>query len=90
MQDRLLNAYLTGTVDEGVYQTKSNELKGEAARVEEAIGTLAELSPERRELALAVFDWSQRAKDFWQGSTGAAQRRILNAVYLNRTRSDVL
>ncbi|MCO6454796.1 MAG: recombinase family protein [Pirellulaceae bacterium] len=89
MQDRLLNAYLAGTVDEATYQTKSNELKGEAARVEEAMGGLGDLSPARRELAVAVFDWSQRATDFWQGSTDAAQRRILNAVYLNRTLSDV-
>lgn len=89
MQDRLLNAYLAGTVDEATYQTKSNELKGEAARVEEAMGGLGELSPARRELTVAVFDWSQRATDFWQGSTDAAQRRIFNAVYLNRTLSDV-
>ncbi len=89
MQDRLLNAYLAGTVDEATYQTKSNELKGEAAPVEEAIGGLGDLSPARRELAVAVFDWSQRATDFWQRSTDAAQRRILNAVYLNRTLSDV-
>jgi site-specific DNA recombinase len=89
MQDRLLNAYLASTVDEAVYQTKSLELKTEAARVEEAMGSLGDFSPARRELAVAVFDWMQKATDFWQGSTDAAQRRVLNAVYLNRTLSDV-
>jgi hypothetical protein len=30
MQDRLLNAYLAGTVEEVVYKAKSNELKSDA------------------------------------------------------------
>ena len=31
-QDRLLNAYLVGTIEEVVYKAKSNELKAEAAK----------------------------------------------------------
>ena len=53
------------------------------------MSTLGDLSPARRELAVAVIDWMQRAADLWQRSTDAAQRRILNAVSLNRTLSDV-
>ena len=36
MQDRLLNAYLTSTVEEAVYKAKSNDLKSEAAKTDEA------------------------------------------------------
>ena len=58
MQDRLLNAYLAGTVEEGVFRAKSNELKAEAARADEALAQLGDVAPARGETALALFDWS--------------------------------
>ena len=57
MQDRLLNAYLAGTVDEVVYKAKSNELKSEAAKTDESLAQLGDVGPARGETALALFDW---------------------------------
>jgi hypothetical protein len=50
MEDRLLNAYLAGTVDEAVYTAKAAELKAEAARADEALArSPLRLDPERRQ-----------------------------------------
>jgi hypothetical protein len=85
MQDRLLNAYLAGTVEEVVYKAKCNELTGEAAKTDEALAKLGDAAPGRGETAMALFDWTQRAADHWRGSNNAVRRQILDAVCLNRT-----
>jgi len=89
MQDRLLNAYLAGTVDEATFKAKSNELKAETAKTDEALALLGDVAPTRVESALALFDWSQRGADIWRGSNNAVGREILDAVCLNRTLGDV-
>jgi site-specific DNA recombinase len=89
MQDRLLNAYLAGMVEELVFKGKSNELKGEAAKTDEALTVLADSGAARGETALTLFDWSQRAGEIWRGSNNALRREILDSVCLNRTLSDV-
>jgi hypothetical protein len=89
MQDRLLNAYLAGTVEEDVFNAKSNELKAEAAKAGEALAQMGDAAPGRGETALALFDWSQRAADLWRGSNNSLRREILDSVCLNRTLSDV-
>jgi len=85
MQDRLLNAYLAGTVEEVVYKAKTNELKAEEARNEEALAQLGDVDPARAETALAIFDWTQNAAEIWRGSNNRVRREILDAVCLNRT-----
>jgi len=80
MQDRLLNAYLAGTVEEVVFIAKSNELKAEAAKTDESLALLADSGPARGETALTLFDWSQRAADLWRGSNNALRREILDSV----------
>jgi len=62
MKDRLLNAYLAGTVEEVVYQAKSNDFKAEAAKVDE---TLAQLGDPTR----------LGRKRPWHSSTGHRTRR---------------
>ena len=89
MQDRLLNAYLAGTVEEAVYKAKSNELKAQAATTDEALAQLGDVDPGRGETALALFDWTQRAADVWLGSNNRVRREILDSVCLNRSLSDV-
>jgi site-specific DNA recombinase len=89
MQDRLLNAYLAGTVEEAVYKAKTSELKVETLRTDEASGQLGDASRTPGETAVALFDWTQRAAEAWRGSNTAVRREILNAVCLNRTLSDV-
>jgi hypothetical protein len=89
MQDRLLNAYLVGTVEEVVFKAKSNELKVDAAKAEEALAHLGDVTPARVETALALLDWSQRGAKTWGGSNNALRREILDCVRLNRTLGDV-
>ncbi len=89
MQDRLLNAYLAGTIEESIYKAKSNELKSEAAKTDEVLGKLGDVDPARGELAVTLFDWTQRAADVWRGSNNALRREILDAVCLNRCLNDV-
>ncbi|MCX7424663.1 MAG: recombinase family protein [Planctomycetia bacterium] len=89
MQDRLLNAYLAGTVEEVVFKAKSNELKAEMSRTDEAFTQLGDTGSAPAETALALFDWTQRAADVWRGSNNALRREILNCVCLNRTLGDL-
>jgi site-specific DNA recombinase len=89
MQDRLLNAYLAGTIEEVVFSAKSNELKAEAAKADESLALLADSGTARGDTALSIFDWSQRAADLWRGSNNALRREILDSVCLNRTLTDV-
>ncbi len=89
MQDRLLNAYLAGTVDEVVYRAKADDLRSEMKAVEESLERLGQHDPGRTTTALAVFDFSQRAVEIWRGSNNAVRREILDAVCLNRLLSDV-
>ena len=89
MQDRLLNAYLAGTVEEVVYKSKSNEFKSEAAKTDESLAQLGDVDPACGEKALALFDWTQKAAETWLGSNNAIRREILDSVCLNRTLGDV-
>ncbi|WP_145376706.1 recombinase family protein [Symmachiella dynata] len=89
MQDRLLNAYLAGTIDEEAYKAKSNELKAETASADESLDKLGDVDPARGELAVTLFDWTQKAAEIWRGSNNTVRRDILDAVCLNRVVSDV-
>lgn len=87
MQDRLLNAYLAGTLDESVFNIKSAELRREAEDVERQLDEAA-FDPANAELALQVFDFSQNLVNIWRGSNFSVRREILNCVSLNRTLDD--
>ena len=90
MQDRLLNAYLAGTVEEVVYKAKSTELKAEAAKADETLAQLGDVDPARAEIGPGALRLDAKRR----GNRGAVQtiavrREILDAVCLNRTLSDV-
>ncbi|MEX2170019.1 MAG: recombinase family protein [Pirellulales bacterium] len=89
MQDRLLNAYLAGSIQEPVYQSKSNEFKAEVATVGETLANLGDVDPACGATALALFDFTQKAADFWRGSNITVKREILDLICLNRALSDV-
>lgn len=89
MQDRLLNAFLIGSIDEDIYNAKCNELRGEIAKVNDASERLGPLDARTVDLALGVFDWCQNAEEHWRRSNSTTQRQILDSVSLNRTISDV-
>ena len=89
MHDRLLNTYLAGTIDEPTFKAKSAELKSESLRIDEALQKAGAGDAERNQRALALFDWSQKAAEVWQGSNNTVRRRLLDAVCLNRALTDV-
>ncbi len=88
MQNRLLNAYLGGMVDEAAYVAKSNELKGELARLDEN-ATQTNVGVVDADLAVRLFDWTQNVAQIWRGSNTAARREILDSICLNRTLGDL-
>ena len=89
MKDRLVNAYLTGTIEEGTFQSKTAELKREAEDVERHLDEAGKADSSRGETALSVFDFSQNLVDIWRGSNFAGRREILECVSSNRALSDV-
>ena len=89
MQERLLNGYLSGLVDEAVFQTKSSELKREAEDVERQMDEAGNFDPNRGQLALSVFDFSQSLANRWHGSNFAVRRAILECVSSIRLVGDV-
>ena len=89
MKDRLLNAYLAGSIDEGTFQSKTTDLGGQLREVEMSLQRCGEIHDPRGDKALAVFDWSQKAIEVWSCSKIAEKREILEAVSLNRMLSDV-
>jgi site-specific DNA recombinase len=89
MQNRLLNAYLVGTVEESAFKAKSNELTAEGTRADESLAKLGEVDPTQGEAAMALFDWTQKAAETWQRSNNLVRREILDSVCLNRTLGDV-
>ena len=89
MQDRLLNGYLAGVIEEPAFQTKSADLKRELGEVEESLERAGAYDPDAPARALALFDFSQNLVNVWRGSNSAVKRNILDCVSLNRTLSDV-
>lgn len=89
MQERLLNSYLAGNIDEETFQSKSAQLKLEADEVERRLDEAHEYDPSYGETAVKVFDFSQNLVPLWRGSNRAQKRAMLQAVSLNRTLSDV-
>ena len=89
MQDRLLNGYLAGTIDEPTFQLKSADLKSQLEDVERQLDEADGFDPAFGQAALAVFDFSQNLVDIWRGSNSAQKRQLLEVVSLNRHVSDV-
>ena len=89
MQDRLLNGYLAGTIDEPTFQMKSADLKSQLEDVECQLDEADQFDPAFGQTALAVFDFGQNLVPLWRGSNSARKRTILECVSLNRMLSDV-
>ena len=89
MEDRLLNAYLGGVIDEPTFRSKTDELKSEAEGVKTSLERCGDADASGGDMALRVFDWMQRLPEIWRGSKMGTRREILESVTLNRTVSDV-
>ena len=89
MQDRLLNGYLAGHIEEQTFQTKSHDLKTQLEEVERQLDEADKFDPACGEAALATFEFSQNLVELWRGSNSAGKRELLDVVSLNRKVSDV-
>ncbi|MBM3273148.1 hypothetical protein FJY94_07900, partial [Candidatus Kaiserbacteria bacterium] len=89
MQDRLLNTFLAGTIDEATFNAKQAALRDEAGQVDESLAQLGDLRPTDVQATLAVFEFSQNAAEIWRGSKMLEKRELLETVSLNRTLGDV-
>ncbi len=89
MQDRLLNAYLAGSIDDQTFQIKSADLKTQLEEAERQLDEADKFDPACGEAALATFEFSQNLVELWRGSNSARKRELLDVVSLNRQVSDV-
>ena len=89
IQDRLLNAYLAGTVDDDGFKAKTAELNADTVRVTKEIDAQGNVDLTRGTDVLTVYEWSQKAAKIWRGSNTAVRRQILDSICLNRQVSDV-
>ena len=89
MQDRLLNAFLGGLIDETTYKTKTLQLTAEQDQTDAALQDAETTDARSGERALQTFDLSQKLAETWRGSTISERRQILELVSSNRTLSDV-
>ncbi|NLF29269.1 MAG: hypothetical protein GX591_00110 [Planctomycetes bacterium] len=89
MQDRLLNGYLAGSIDEQMFQAKSLDLKVQLEDNERQLDEADKFDPACADAALVTFDFSQNLVELWRGSNSAEKREMLELVSLNRKVSDV-
>uniref|UniRef100_A0A7C4QS20 Recombinase family protein n=1 Tax=Schlesneria paludicola TaxID=360056 RepID=A0A7C4QS20_9PLAN len=89
MNDRLLNAFLAGSIDEATLAARQAQLRNEAATVAATLAACGDIGQEDVRVALGVFEFAQNAAQIWRGSKMLQKREILKAVSLNRTLGDV-
>ncbi len=85
MQDRLLNTHINGTISEEIFTKKNVEIKMELDRVREEMSKEAKLNADYKDMAVAIFDLTQRAAETWRGSNNAFRRELLDVLCLNRS-----
>jgi hypothetical protein len=88
MQDRLLNGYLAGTIEEAVFTGKSADLKAQIEEVERQLDEADQFDPAFGQAALAAFEFSQNLVPIWRGSNSPVRRAMLECVSLNRILTD--
>ncbi len=89
MKDRLLDAFLRGSVDEAAFGSKTSDLKTQIEEVERQLDGVGKVTEETRSLALSVYDFSQNLVEIWRRSNFASRKTILDCVSSNVTISDV-
>ena len=87
--ERLLSLYLDGHLDARTYQDKSTTMQGQLRELEEGLSACMDIDGSCMDIAMRVFDFTQNAAEVWRGSKIAGKQRILRAISLNRTLSDV-
>ena len=85
MQDRLLNTHINGTINEEIFTKKNVEIKMELDRVRGDMSKEAKLNADYKDMAVTIFDLTQRAAETWKGSNNAFRRELLDVLCLNRS-----
>jgi len=85
----MMTAYLSGVIiGEPTFQRKSADMKAELEDVQRNLDEAA-FDPTHGEAALAVYDFSQKLPEIWQGANRTVRRDLLDCVSLNRHLSDI-
>tara|TARA_Y100000589_G_scaffold278219_1_gene273617 strand:+ start:1269 stop:2009 length:741 start_codon:yes stop_codon:yes gene_type:complete len=87
MQQRLLDAYLAGGLDQKTFTTKSSQFKDQIDEAKINIQTSKAAPLTGFEQVLEVFDLAQEAAKRWETGDHAARRELLDTVLLNRSLS---
>jgi hypothetical protein len=82
-QERLLNLHLAGAIDEQTFATKNVELRDRVATLTLQMEATDRKKDEKGDLALRVFELSQRLREKWITADFPVRRRLLNLVCLN-------
>lgn len=88
-QDRLLNLFTLGEIDVESYSKKNTEFRDRIHTLTTQIEAVDRRRDEHAELAVKVFELSQRLDTSWVTADYAAKRRILNIICLNFSLVDV-
>ena len=78
---RLLDAYLASTIEQKIFQCKSDELKIDLERVKEELANESKIHGDFAEMATAIFDLTQRAADTWVRSNNSVRRELLDVLF---------
>jgi hypothetical protein len=84
-QERLLNLHLSGGIDEQTFSTKNTDLRDRVAKLTLQLEATDRRKDEQADLAVKVFELSQRLKDKWLTANYPEKRRILDLICLNLT-----
>jgi site-specific DNA recombinase len=82
-KDSLLNLRLGGEIDADTYNHKHRELRDREGRLSVELEAAGRGQSEDAELAVKVFELSQRLKEKWVGAETDARRRLLEILCLN-------
>ncbi|MBE7466267.1 MAG: hypothetical protein HS116_22560 [Planctomycetes bacterium] len=81
---RLLDLFLAGDVPKEDYQKKSDELRIEIEGVRRQMAEDIQVHQDYSELAVKVFDLTQKAAETWLGSCNSVRRELLEIMFTNR------
>ena len=87
--ERLLTLYLEGHLDAGTFQDRSASLQGQISEADKAMNTCGDMDRSCGDLAVQVYDFTQRAADIWRRSKRPEKQTLLRAISLNRVLGDV-
>jgi site-specific DNA recombinase len=82
-QERLLNLHLAGTIEDQAFASKNVELRDRVAKLTLQLEATDRKKDENVDLALRVFELSQRLREKWLTADFAVKRRLLNLICLN-------